>query len=792
MGPELAWDEPGPRGKRYSPRAVRRLASLEDRVTDDSSETLVSTRHKPYLLRKLRHKDDDYGEESEYSSSSSGGSTAARAPFGWGSNSKTSPAPGSVFAVVSTAVILLCSGALLYLYVNWSNDRLGHMAGASQRAVAVAVTSSDLNSSPVSGTTSATDNASSPNSTTEAAVTASQKSVVHSACLSRFCLAHSAYLKGYLDWAADPCVDFYDFVCHRRRQSSDAQLVARTERALVEAMRGSRAPPLLEECWKGSEATLRRQLRELLEEVGLGGWPFRNNRGRIDVWRITAALSRDVGLDALLTVETLQLQGPPSTLLVAVGEPDLLIGRHKERRLPRWYTDAAAAAFRIIGDSKEANASAGVREFSEKLAEVSSSRGEEDFAASRYRLATVASYSAYKPLLSQVLRGLITVRDRTRLLVKSDRYLRALRSVLQMTRSSDVLNYLGFRLIVHLAPLLGDDFRELWDLRIRQLAGGHEPRPAAWPRWRRCLRQLEPLLQDRYMATFGHLLDTKLELASLASLSSELKGRLVSALPTLPWLAPADRPRARNVLASVRVRFFYPPVRTGAQQHGVHARPGRLLAAYRDACRASYAARLAGRWKGSVFDTWPRWDWASGSVFVPAALLDLKQLSEESLGVQVPRLASRLARALLEAVHQRSHAFGRLEWSMNTSAALHRTEGCLDAQYGSLGDDGLASARRWLDNAAIVPAQAQFGAYLRERRVALGDSAGLQRGLDTRHLFHVLLAASLCAGTSDRTDQARTRVNQPLRNSASFAKLWNCSYAAPMNPSRRCAIWNGQ
>ncbi|KAH9376019.1 hypothetical protein HPB48_005675 [Haemaphysalis longicornis] len=734
--------------------------SLEDRVTDDSSETLVSTRHKPYLLRKLRHKDDDYGEESEYSSSSSGGSTAARAPFGWGSNSKTSPAPGSVFAVVSTAVILLCSGALLYLYVNWSNDRLGHMAGASQRAVAVAVTSSDLNSSPVSGTTSGTDNASSPNSTTEAAVTASQKSVVHSACLSRFCLAHSAYLKGYLDWAADPCVDFYDFVCHRRRQSSDAQLVARTERALVEAMRGSRAPPLLEQCWKGSESTLRRQLRELLEEVGLGGWPFRNNRGRIDVAR-------------------------PARCWWPSASRTCSSAGTRNAGFPRWYTDAAAAAFRIIGDSKEANASAGVREFSEKLAEVSSSRGEEDFAASRYRLATVASYSAYKPLLSQVLRGLITVRDRTRLLVKSDRYLRALRSVLQMTRSSDVLNYLGFRLIVHLAPLLGDDFRELWDLRIRQLAGGHEPRPAAWPRWRRCLRQLEPLLQDRYMATFGHLLDTKLELASLASLSSELKGRLVSALPTLPWLAPADRPRARNVLASVRVRFFYPPVRTGAQQHGVHARPGRLLAAYRDACRASYAARLAGRWKGSVFDTWPRWDWASGSVFVPAALLDLKQLSEESLGVQVPRLASRLARALLEAVHQRSHAFGRLEWSMNTSAALHRTEGCLDAQYGSLGDDGLASARRWLDNAAIVPAQAQFGAYLRERRVALGDSAGLQRGLDTRHLFHVLLAASLCAGTSDRTDQARTRVNQPLRNSASFAKLWNCSYAAPMNPSRR-------
>lgn len=792
MGPELAWDEPGPRGKRYSPRAVRRLASSENRgvTDDDSSDTPLSTRRKPFLLRNLRP-DDDYGEESEYSSSSSsgGGTTAGR----WRQNAKTpsSPAPGSVFAVVSTAVILLCSGALLYLYVNWSNDRLGHIAAGTQRAAAVAASSADVTSVSTTASAAAADNASAPVSVTDATVAVIQQSPLHSACLSRFCLAHSSYLKGYLDWAADPCADFYAFVCHRRRQSSDAQLVARTERSLLEAMRGGRAPPLLEQCWKGSQVAQRRQLRELLEEVGLGGWPFHNNRGRVDVWRVTAALSRDIGLDALLAIETLQPQSPPSTLLVAVGEPDLLIGRHRERRLPRWYTDAVVAAFRIVGDSTETNASAGVREFSEKLAEVSSSRGEEDFAASRFRLATVASYGAYKPLLSLVLRGLVTVRDKTRLLVKSDRYLRALRSVLQMTRSSDVLNYLGFRLIVHVAPLLGDDFRELWDLRLRQLAGGTAPRPAGWPRWRRCLRQLEPLLQDRYMATFGHLLDAKLELASLAALASELKGRLVSALPTLPWLAPADRPRARNVLASVRVRFFYPQLRSGPQQHGP-ARPGRLLAAYRDACRASHAARLSGRWKGSLFDTWPRWDWASGSVFVPAALLDLTQLSEESLGVQVPRLTSRLVRALLQAVHQRSHAFGRLEWSMNTSAALHRTEGCLDAQYGSSGDDGLASARRWLDNAALMPAQEQFGAYLRERRVALGDSGGLQRGLNTRHLFHVLLAASLCAGPGDRTDQARMRVNQPLRNSPTFAKLWNCSHAAPMNPSRRCAIWNSQ
>ncbi|XP_065281175.1 neprilysin-21-like [Dermacentor albipictus] len=776
---DLAWDESAHRSGRYSPRAVRRLASSSDgRVTDDSSDTFAPRRHSLFRMR-----DDDYGEESEYSSGS--GSSEATGPrssssaLGW----RRSPPPGSVFAVVSTAVVLLCSGALLYLYVNWSNDRLGQLASATKRAPAVAAAAG---SSAGAGSTPAVDNATAaPSSSPKPGETSTstevpqeqdqqeqqQRSPLHSMCLSRFCLAHSSYLEGYLDWAADPCADFYAFSCGRRRRASDVLLQARTERALLEALR-ARPPPLLGLCWKGSTQVGWRQLRELLEDVGLAGWPYRNNRDHVDAWRVAATLTRDLGLDALLAVELLQTAGGQT--LVTLGEPDLLIGQHRERRLPRWYTDGAAAAFRLAGGS-EPNASAGVRDFSEKLAEISSSRGEEDFAASRFRITSVASYAAYKPLLSLVLRGLVTVRDQTKLLVKSDRYLRALRSVLQMTRASDVLNYLGFRLLVHVSPLLqGDEFRELWQLRHRGSAS------AGWPRWKRCLHQLEPLLQDAYMAALAPLLEARLP--SLSALAAELKGRLLSALPSLPWMSTGDRARARNVLAAVRVRFSYTSSPTS--RHHQRAPAARLLTAYRDACRSSLPARLSGRWKGSLFDTWPRWDWSSGSVFVPAALLDLGQpADQESLGV--PRLATRLARSLLQAVHQRSHALGRLEWSLNTSTALHRLQGCLNAQRGGPEPDGLSSLRRWLDSAALSPAQAQFSSYLRERRVAMGDT--LRRGLTTRQLFHVLLATSLCEG---HDPEAQERVNQPLRNSQEFAALWNCSLGSPMNPRRRCTLWS--
>lgn len=763
---------------------MRRLASLsEERVTDDSSDTLVPRRSFLYRMR-----DDDYGEESEYSSSSSE-TTSARhrgssssSVLGW----NRTPAPGSVFAVVSTAVVLLCSGALLYLYVNWSNDRLSQqLAAATKRGPAAAASGADAGSSSTvpDNATVAESSSRVDDSSTERTLQQEQKqqqqqqqqqqSPLHSVCLTRFCLAHSSYLEGYLDWAADPCADFYAFACSRRRRASDALLAARTERALLEALRG-RPPPLLGLCWKGSAQAGLRQLRELLEDVGLAGWPYRNNRDHVDAWRVAATLTRDLGLDALLAVELLQTAGGQT--LVTLGEPDLLIGQHRERRLPRWYTDGAAAAFRLVGNAAEPNASAGVRDFSEKLAEISSSRGEDDFAASRFRITSVASYAAYKPLLSLVLRGLITVRDQTKLLVKSDRYLRALRSVLQMTRASDVLNYLGFRLVVHVSPLLqGEEFRELWQLHLK----GRAAPAAGWPRWKRCLRQLEPLLQDAYMTALAPLLDPRLP--SLSALAAELKGRMVASLPSLPWMSTGDRARARNVLAGVRVRFTY--TSSPAQRHHQRTPAARLLSAYRDACRSSLAARLGGRWKGSLFDTWPRWDWASGSVFVPAALLDLGQpADQESLGV--PRLATRLARSLLQAVHQRSHALGRVEWSLNTSTALHRLQGCLDAQRGGPEPDGLSSLHRWLDSEALAPAQAQFAAYLREHRVAMGDT--LRKGLTTRQLFHVLLATSLCDGGEP---EAQERVNQPLRNSHEFATLWNCSLGSPMNPHRRCTLW---
>ncbi|CAN7999916.1 unnamed protein product, partial [Ixodes hexagonus] len=917
---DYAWDD-SPRRRRYSPRAVKQLVagyadSSDDRSThwEESSETLVSAAAPAFtqriagtvgpFLRKLNFlrsdaatstvapslrstttrgatgDPEDYGEESELSSSSRGTAPKslwhlnARASSGRSAVSSASTlfnrptTPNSVFAVISTAVILLCSGALLYLYVNWSNERLvqvaqGKMhhqvvskrgvegetafprAGKRKDEIAIVTTSvTEMVTENVTTTVTEEENVSKTARSPAAFFKAMTPRGLSTAsqCLSRFCLAHSSFLEGYLDWNVDPCADFYSFVCPRewRKEhwtSSDAHLSDQVDRILFKTLKGpvssnakrdQKLAGLLGECWKKIvPKSTTRQLRELLEDVGLPHWPYRNNKDKLDVWKVVATFIRELRLGTLMAVDIERDIADTAGISLVVNEPDLLIGQYgtKERRLPRWYGSALVSCFRMFRDIDQNVTVKGVKELSERLSEITSSRGEEAFFASRYRLTTVASYAIYKPLFVFVMRGFLTIRDKTRLLVKSDRYMRALKSVLQMTKTSDVLNYLGFRLLVHISPLLTDEYQEFFNIRMRQLARQKYARP--WPRWKRCLRALEPLYQDLYIRAYSSFLDAKIDMAKMVSLGNDIKSHVIVSVGNIPWLSSSDKVKSKNLMSSVQLRFFYPSSFKKRKNVGFYPTnlpesvPGRLLHSYLESVRKAnldhYGDIIKNEytepakrksWKGSIFDTYPTFDVQTNTIYVPVAMVDLSELSyEDSFGVQVPRIGGRIIMSLLQAAHQRSYSFGRVEWSLNSSMALHNIEICLATQYKNISNEmaaekirgSLTAAYNFLDNTALSLAYDVFQKYLRDRRVPIADTGGL-RGLTTRHLFYVLYAASMCEKQStemtrqefeeDTYSQPRLRVNIPLQNSARFANMWNCSSTAAMSPRRRCPLWS--
>ncbi|CAN8031491.1 unnamed protein product [Ixodes persulcatus] len=918
---DYAWDD-SPRRRQYSPRAVKRLAaefadSSNDRsaCSDESLDSLVSSvtaaptfRQRivgtvsPFL-RKLNFlrsdaatstvatslrstttrgpagDPDEYGEGSEFSSASrvaepkslwhlKTNKSSARQEYSASTLFNRPTTPNSIFAVVSTAVILLSSGALLYLYVNWSNERLvqlaqnkmqhqvvskrvvdggkGYPRGAkNQRHMSiVASPTTKIVTENITIDVAEEENVAKTTQSPAVFLEAVTPRSLSSGCLSRFCLAHSSFLEGYLDWTVDPCSDFYSFVCpHQWRNehwaSSDVRLSDQVDRALFQTLRGhvgtnnKRGPKmagLLGECWKKViPKSTTRQFRELLEHVGLPHWPYRNNKDKLDVWKVASTLIRDLKLDTLMAVDITRNIADTAGISLVVNEPDLLIGQYgtKERRLPRWYVSALVSCFRKFRDIDQNVTVKGVREFSERLSEITSSRGEEAFFASRYRLTTVASYAIYKPLFSFVMRGLLTIRDKTRLLVKSDRYMRALKSVLQMTKTSDVLNYLGFRLLVHVSPLFPDEYQDFFNIRMRQLARQKYARP--WPRWKRCLRVLEPLYQNLYLRTYSSFLDAKIDMAKMASLGNDIKSHVVVSVGNLPWLSSTDKIKSKNIMSSVHLRIFYPlsfKKHKGAGPHPTNlpeAVSGRLLHSYRESVRKANMnhyndilenedteqSKLSS-WKGSIFDTYPTFDVQTNTIYVPVAMVDLSELSyEDSFGVQVPRIGSRIIMSLLQAAHQRSYSFGRIEWSLNSTMSLHNLEICLATQYNNISNEmaaekirgSLTEAYNFLDNTALTLAYNVFQEYLRDRRVSITDTGGI-RGLTTRHLFYVLYAASMCEKQStemirqefeeDTYSQPRLRVNIPLQNSARFANLWNCSANAAMNPQLKCPLWNSR
>ncbi|XP_064485650.1 neprilysin-21-like [Ornithodoros turicata] len=912
---DLVWDST-PRKHHYSPRTIKKLTrhkSTDDHSdSDHSSETGASEGTTTRPLRKrlagairrlpfLR---------SDSSSSSSSPRTSADVPAqgdldletDYGSSRPSSPAkgswywknqvpsgtsststsgmfkrpttPNSVFAVFSTAIVLLCAGSLLYLYVNWSNDRLAmsrhkmpspenmskkdidgetlmptndpqqapgilapeHTTTHPKPSVTATKISERFNGT--LRTLSDTTEPNSPLSTTGSIV----KESLRGSCLSRFCLAHSAFLKGFIDWSVDPCGDFYGFVCpvewpSQRAVSSDARLSDQVDRVLYRSFRdrmgvGTRgkvkekAIALIEDCWRKTvPKSSRREFREILEDVGIGRWPFKNNKDHVDVWKVAATLIRDLQLDTLMSVDVEEYVTNVVGVVIVINEPDLLIGQYgtKDKRLPRWYYSAIVSCFQMFRDYDFNATVRGVKEFSEKLSEITSSRGQEDFSANRFRLATVGSYAVYKPLLSFVFRGILTVRDKTKLLVKSDRYLRALKSLLQMTKASDVLNYMGFRVLLHVSPFMTEEYREFYNIRMRQVSGQKYTR--SWPRWKRCLRVLEHIFKDLYLFTYARYVDAKVEENKITSFATDVKGHVLTAFGNLPWMVSQDKAKSKNLLASLQIRFFYPKTITKFQENMRYATymppiPGRLLYTYREYTKRTVVDRFSSVinrkgprinrmfWKGSVFATYPSFDVISHTIYVPMAILDLAELNnEDSFAVQVPRISTRIIMSLLQGVHPRSYSFGKVEWALNTSLSVQNIELCLTMQYRNITNEMVAEKLRasltteynFLDNAAVKPAYEVFMKYLKDHNIGVTDTGGL-RSLTTEHLFYILYAHGLCEeGNAEMTrqefqedtySQPRLRVNIPLQNSKRFAKLWNCTLNSPMNPARKCPLWS--
>lgn len=656
-------------------------------------------------------------------------------------------------------------------------------------------------------------------------------------CLTRYCQERSDAVLAQLNWSVNPCSDFYGFTCSRwanwhaqtQAASVDSLLAEDVERELYLSLSSKLKPEvwkvegLLEECLKSPPPqTSRLQMRSLLKDLGLYGWPFRSDtKTRGEVWKAAALVFRQLGLAPLVAMSVARHPYNASQPVIALDEPQLLVGQYSdpERRLPRWYTAAVNTAFKQFTPGRYLDIADRVNDFSEKLAEIATTRGRRSFTGGAAKLSQLRSYSSYSQLLGFAFDDLVRVNERTPLLIHCDRYLRSLKSVLHTTRNHDVLNYLGFRVLVHISPLLNDEARDLTAVRMNQLTGR---RRYTWPRWRRCLRVVETTAPELLAYAFARAVQPKLERLSVLKLARDVAVAFNASISNFSWMATSDKVNARTIASSIDVQVFYPTWMGNASLREAYdalfpeVTRGNAIQTYRDFMVKITERRLAalasqknasgptlGLWTWSVFDTEPSFDAETMSVYVPPAMFNTTYArGETSLAAQLPTVGPKLVAAFLEGVHEKSYPASRYHWSLNSTVRAVELELCLARYYGN------ATARRTLtmqldfvDNLALEAAQRVYRRYVASVRAQnMQDHAFLSPGnLTSDQLFYTLYAMGQCENADstrlrvqmqeDAFSEPRERVNVPLKNSAEFAADWDCRTRTPMAPKKRCELW---
>ncbi|CAN7937338.1 unnamed protein product, partial [Ixodes hexagonus] len=654
-------------------------------------------------------------------------------------------------------------------------------------------------------------------------------------CETKVCERESVYLLSYLDWGVKPCNDFYEFVCGRWKNlrpeigaSADTLLVRRVEEDIYQAFTNDDRPrsqmlnteALMNTCvHKPFTEDHTSTLLDFLGDLGLRGWPFlKDTKTLADVWKAASLLLRNLGLDTLVSVSVDANPDSDDQYIISLGEPSLLIGQYgsKDSQLPEWYNMAISTCFKIFTSGKYTEIAKKVRDFSSRLAEISINRGNEMFSANKFTVVQLKHHSNMIQLLTLLFNNITVVHSKLKVLVKSEVYFKELRSVLHVSKGADILNYLGFRTLVHISPLLPDQAIQLAAIQMKDITGLYR---SNWPRWRRCLRMFERVAPTVFLLTYAQTNRKLGNKDKLWALLNEIQASFVLNINNAPWMSIEDKVMLKDKLSMIKLEMFHKfwsrsnNRKRSAGEFIPDFTSGSIIIMYKSIAKQFMARKLSKiksrrssqvtEWKGSVFDTDPVFDRDSESIFVPMAMFDPSyMIDSESMLLQLPRVATKIIGALFQGIHQHNFPLGSVKWTVDTELGYRDVQKCLQKHYenntaGKIRTQ-ITTESNMLDTMAILPA---FKLFLKKVNKVNIEDYGILTGLNitVKQLFFILYAKGLCETMDSERKREVTeesalnigslRVNGPLRNSFRFPAFWECSSDSPMNPDQKCTIW---
>ncbi|XP_064490221.1 neprilysin-21-like [Ornithodoros turicata] len=682
-----------------------------------------------------------------------------------------------------------------------------------------------------------------------------------STCKSDVCGWLEGYLRSKFNASVNPCHDFYGYVCSRHWFANDLDIqhrlyIDRTAGMLMMDIEKffrdylkqneeryhkypgvflHQAISLLPKCQSEEKNDKNMtSLKALLEEYNLGSWPYRKAPRGVSIVTVSAFVDRDLAVFPFAKVTLRKPFEDDRGYTVHLDKPSLTLKRHQLAFLDESvenYTRKVALALSFLDKQEEEQAEAIVQLEKKLLSAMPVTR----FVEFQDRIKRIGQLERkgkwdWKEYLTILFQDIEVFDSDKPVAVLNQEYLNKMAAILNETETVTLLNYVGYRLVVQVSPLLAkaanpllrlshDDYREFVPDRLQA-----------------CMHLLERVYKHgvRFFArmTFSKNNATLLLKHydhSMSNIETQLKGTMADRLlSTSSWLDRSAIGIGVDKIENIRFVFLgsTDDINSIANYYNFNAQPldgSHLLESFREihaGTRNIYWETkppkddLDARYEHSALSPGFEYMFGRNVLFIPhgniAFLNDISKTIEPLL---YPLLLPNVLRGMFAAVDRRGATVDHnlavaTWWNTDELSKFSQMELCFQDQYyieirDLVGDNFDARIRldeNIADNAIVAPlhdvyykAVTSQGVSLEKQRLSVdvGD-------LDLQKLFFVLYALGLCdnplreaAVRRIRYEEmpGRLRVNIPLMNFPKFSSAFNCPVGSPMNPARKCSVW---
>ncbi|XP_075539547.1 neprilysin-1-like [Dermacentor variabilis] len=686
-------------------------------------------------------------------------------------------------------------------------------------------------------------------------------------CSSNACVREAQRITQSLNKSSEvgPCEDFYTYTCQgwlsdnpvvagAARTSYSLEIKERVEAGMMSFIEAETTGPVgaetphnmsiikkLVNFIRGCEQKENmvdvgvRPLKRVLADLSLRTWPsVRATEPAVEF--VAGLVARALGESTVFSVSYGPDLANRSRNIITVDQPTLSIRRGHLLGNPRnleSYRIIVKQAMALTKPQEQLDGLAGdVMNLVHRIARSTKTTKERMKIGSHFLRERLDSLQAktrwhWAKFLNTVFDGVTSVNDMHYIRVKTPFYVGHMSRILNTVSSATVFNYVGFRVVLALSPLLSEESaKEVARLRLRRRFESHGE---AASRQRVCLHLAEdamPLVVLHvYAVVFNKVYVPSIEkvIYSVESIRYFMKAFVEQA----HWMEHSSKMAARYKLKTMSLNIFYPlwimdTDKLARIYSSTMVNRKEIAESYyllRRATMHRYWSKFSKdqaepEWQGSAFDLECRYDCEANALYIPMGLFSEPILhSDVSAIFSISRPGARIAHAMLGAIDKRGFLYTvsstyRKWWTEETHYRYAQVLSCFMEQYKGIVDRKLhlrltssgTSEMNVADNAAP---EVLFEAFrqtvddmdIDNRRFSM---SGLNK-FTLDQLFFISYAMGFCEEQKEdflrkqilhgTTSPAKYRVNLPFSNMPSFAKAFGCSEDSPMNRTLRCTFW---